>query len=291
MKFMKSIFSAGMSLFLAVSLSSCAKVPAGYVGIKFNKFGSDKGVNIQEKQPGWYWTGVSWDMYTFPTFMQNYTWTKAGKEGSGDESMSFQTIEGLSVNADVGITYQLDRGKVTSIFQTYRRGVDEITDTFLRNQVRDELNKQASVLPIEAVYGAGKSKLIESVEATVRKQVAPIGIVIDRIYWIGDLRLPQNVTNAINAKIQATQMAQQRENEVAQAKAEADKVRAEAAGQADAKLTIAKADAEAIRVRGDALRDNPSLVQLNAVDKWNGILPVFMLGDKATPFINIPTSK
>lgn len=280
------LFRIMMAMCLVLAISACSKVPAGYVGIKFNKFGSDKGVALQEKQPGWYWTGVSWDMYTFPTFMQNYTWTKNSE--LGDESMSFQTVEGLSVNADVGITYQLDRSKISTLFQTYRRGVDEITDTFLRNMVRDELNKQASGLPIESVYGKGKSQLIESVEADVRKQVKPIGIVVDRIYWIGDLRLPPNVVTSINAKIQATQMSEQRRNEVAQAQAEADKARAEAAGQADAKLTLAKADAEAIRIRGDALRNNPGLAALNAVDKWDGHLPQYMLGSGAVPFISIP---
>lgn len=278
---MRNVLAAGLVLVLA----ACSKVPAGNVGIKFNKFGSDKGVDLQEKGPGWYWTGFNWDMYTFPVFMQNYTWTKTSE--LGDESVSFQTSEGLSVNADVGITYQLDKTKITRIFQTYRRGVDEITDTFLRNMVRDEMNKQASMLPIESVYGRGKSNLIESVEADVRKQVQPIGIIIDRIYWIGDLRLPPNVTAAINAKIQATQMAQQRENEVAQATAEAQKAVAEAKGQADSKLIVATADAQAIKIRGEALRDNPALVQLNAVDKWDGHLPQQMFGSGPVPFVNV----
>lgn len=288
MKRFMIVLALALAAFAIVGLGGCSKVPAGNVGIKFNKFGSDKGVDLQEKQPGWYWTGFSWDMYTFPVFMQNYTWTR--KSDHGDESMSFQTIEGLSVNADVGITYQLDKTKITKIFQTYRRGVDEITDTFLRNMVRDELNKQASNLPIESVYGKGKSQLIEAVEEDVRQQVAPIGIVVDRIYWIGDLRLPDNVTRAINAKIQATQMAQQRENEVAQATAEAQKAVAEAHGKADAQLIVAQAEAQSIRIRGDALRDNPGLVQLNAVDKWDGQLPTYMLGG-ATPFINVPNAR
>jgi regulator of protease activity HflC (stomatin/prohibitin superfamily) len=270
-----------------LSVAACSQVPAGNVGIKFNKYGSDKGIDLQELGPGRYWTGVTWDMYTFPTFMQNYTWTKAGTPTNPvDESMSFQTSEGLSVNADIGITYQLDKSKITKIFQTYRRGVDEITDTFLRNMVRDELNKQASVLPIEAVYGRGKASLIEGVEHNVKMQVAPIGIVIDRIYWINDLRLPPTVTAAINAKIQATQMAQQRENEVAQATAEAQKAVAEAHGLADSKLLIATADAQAIKIRGEALRDNPSLVQLNAVDKWDGHMPQYMLSG-AMPLLNL----
>ena len=41
------------------------------------------------------------------------------------------------------------------------------------------------------------------------------------IYTIGDFRLPPRVVEAINAKIEATQLAQQRENEVREAEAEA----------------------------------------------------------------------
>ncbi|NPV99871.1 prohibitin family protein, partial [Pseudomonas aeruginosa] len=101
----------------------------------------------------------------------------------------------------------------------------------------------------------------------VRDQVAPIGINIERIYYASDLVLPPQVTQSLNAKIQATQMAEQRRNEVAQAKAEADKERARAQGEADAKLTLATADAKAIEIRAQALRSNPDVVTLNAVEK------------------------
>src|SRR5690606_31525010 len=104
---------------------------------------------------------------------------------------------------------------------------------------------------IETVYGAGKADLIAEVEQMVRSQVEPIGIIVEKIYWVGELRLPQNVVDAINAKIQATQMAAQRQNEVAQAKAEADKAVEAARGEAEARLTVAKAEADAIRIKGE----------------------------------------
>lgn len=85
--------------------------------------------------------------------------------------------------------------------------------------VRDALVKRASTLGIESVYGAGKATLIEQVQSDVAQQTADIGIIIEKIYWVGTLGLPGNVVGAINAKIQATQMAVQRQNEVAQATA------------------------------------------------------------------------
>lgn len=260
-------------------LAACSKVPAGYVGVKVHLLGGEKGVDTEELGVGRYWVGWNEDLFLFPTFTQNHTWTDK-------ERLSFQTVEGLAVSADVGISYHVNPEKVTSVFQKYRKGIDEITDIYLRNMVRDALVKRASALGIESVYGAGKASLIEQVQADVAGQTGDIGITIEKIYWVGELGLPETVVGSINAKIQATQMAAQRQNEVAQARAEAEKAVAAAKGEAEARLTLATAEADAIRIKGDALRQNPGVVSLSAIEKWDGKLPVYS-GD-ATPFIQFP---
>ncbi len=136
------------------------------------------------------------------------------------------------------------------------------------------------------MYGQGKAELITEVEERVRQQVAPFGIIVERLYWAGDFRLPTTVVASIDAKIKATQFAQQRENEVAAAKAEADKEIESARGVAESRLIVAKAEADAIQIKGQALRQNPSVIELSAIEKWNGQLPQ-ITGD-AIPFVNIP---
>ncbi len=276
----KRFLVAGLAL---ASLSACSyeKVPAGNVGVKYYLLGGDKGVSSQEVGPGRYFLTLNEELYLFPTFTQNYTW-------QGEEAISFQTREGLNVSADIGISYSVQPDKVAVLFEKYRKGIGEITDLYLRNMVRDALVTSASTQPIETVYGAGKAELISEVEVAVRQQVAPLGINVERIYWIGQLSLPPNVVGAINAKIQATQMAEQRRNEVEQAKAEAEKLRQSAQGSADAKLLLARSEAEALRIKGEALRENAGLVQLQAVEKWNGVLPVTMMGNNAVPFVSVP---
>lgn len=271
---------AAVSLCAIAALGGCSKVPAGNVGVIVNLYGSEKGVELKEVGTGKYWVGINEELYLFPTFTQTETWT-------GDETITFQTVEGMKVGGDVGITYAVAPDKVTTLFQKYRAGIDEITNKFLRNMVRDAFNDVASKLPVESVYGQGKADLLLAVEQRVRAQVTPIGINLERIYYASDLALPPQVTNSLNAKIQATQMAEQRRNEVAQAKAEADKERARAQGEADAKLLIAQADAKAIEVRAQALRANPDVVTLNAVEKWDGKLPTYTGGQSPLPFIGI----
>lgn len=277
---MKKILVLCAMLFVLVG---CDNVPVGNVGIIVHKLGGSKGVDSEEVGVGRYWLGINDELFTFPTYSQNESWVYT--RDKQDESITFQTKEGLSVNADIGITYNIQADKVSAVFQKYRKGINEISDIYLRNMVRDALVKEASTRPIESVYGEGKADLIEDVEKLVRSQVQDIGINVEKINWMGDLRLPATVVEAINAKIGATQKAAQRENEVAQAKAEADKVIETARGEAESKLAIAKAEAQAIEIKGKSLRDNPNVIELNKVEKWNGILPQYMTGP--VPFVNV----
>jgi regulator of protease activity HflC (stomatin/prohibitin superfamily) len=292
---MNRVSKIAVAVAIAMSIVGCTKVPAGNVGVKVYLLGNSKGVDVEELSPGRYWIGWNEELFLFPTFAQNYTWTrewidenddgKASQDELADESISFQTKEGLVVSADVGISYNVDPTKVSILFQKYRKGINEITDLYLRNMVKDALVTSASTRSIEMVYGVGKAELLQEVEARVREQVAPFGIQVEKLYWAGEFRLPQTVVASINAKIEATQKAQQRENEVAQAKAEADKLVETARGEADSRLINAKAEAESIRIKGEALAENPKLVELSAIEKWNGVLPTITGG--AVPFVNV----
>ncbi len=276
-----------------ILLGNCSSVPAGNVGVKIDLYGNNKGVNEQILPVGRYYIGFGEELYKFPTYLQNHTW-------KDNESFSFQTREGLAVNADIGISYAVLPDKVAQIFQTYRRGIDEITDTFIRNQVRDALVSVAATKSIEYVYGEGKADLMKDVEAIVRKQNEGL-FNISQIYWIGELRLPDSVKEAINAKVGATQKAILRENEIQQTKAEAQKAIEEARGLAESKLMNAKAEAEAVKIRGEAeaeaieakskaLNASPQLVQYEIARNWDGHLPTMMTGN-SVPMIHLPEQK
>lgn len=280
---------------LIIMLISCCcltgcydKVPAGHVGVKVYLLGGDKGVDSEELGVGRYWIGINEELYLFPTFTQNYNWTASETEGSEDnESITFQSKNGLSINADVGISYHIEPSKVNMIFQKYRKGVEEITDIFLRNMVRDAFVTVTSKHEAEYIYGKGKSNILVEVTKRVKAQVDPIGIVVEKIYLIGDIRLPEKVRQALDAKVSAKQKAGQRENEVAEAKAEADKKIQEARGKAESILKVAKAQAEANELLAKSI--TPELIQYEALQKWDGVLPRMTTG--AVPFLNVTDLK
>ena len=265
-------------------MAACSKVPAGNVGVKVNLLGSEKGVDVQTLSPGRYYIGWNEQLFLFPTFTQNYVWTKDSREGSeDDESIGFQTKEGLVVNADFGVSYHVVGDKASITFQKWRKGVDEITDVYLRNIVRNSLVNTAASMSVESVYGAGKVEMMKTVNTEVANAVREFGIEVESVYMIGEFRLPESVTAAIELKIQATQKAQQRENDIQTATAQAKIAEAEALGRAKSVTIEAESQANANLLMAKSL--TPELVQYEMAKKWDGKMPVVSGG--ATPMVNM----
>lgn len=80
---------------------------------------------------------------------------------------------------------------------------------------------------------------------------------------------------------------QRREQNLRTTEVEAQIARTRAEGEAEAIRLRGEAEASAIRARADALRANADLVQLQAVEKWDGKLPTTMVPSTALPFIDL----
>lgn len=283
---MKKIFGFLLIAIMAISMTSCNDVEAGYVGIKVKKFGSDKGVSSEVLGPGRYYAGWNTDIHTFPTYQVNYTFTESSTEGSPDnEEFVFQTSEGMQCSADLGVSMHFEKESISTMFQTYRKGVEEIRGVVVRNAIRNALNKVSSTMPVETVYGAGKAKMIDTVRIIVKNQLAPTGIFIDNIYLIGAIRIPESIQKAINAKVEMTQLAQKAENGRRTAEANAAIAIAKAKGEAESMLTVARAEAEANRLRQSTL--NELLIKQQWIQKWNGELPTYSFGAGQGVMVNL----
>lgn len=272
---LSGIFIIGFFLILAF-FQCYTLISPGYVGVLVNQFGSSKGVEDKELHVGAHWIAPWKSVYRFPVFEQNHIW-------EGNECFSFQTGDGMAVSADVGITFHLNPTHVPKIFQKYRRGMDEITHIFMRNYIRDAMNKAASKVVIEDLYGAGKEQFFDEVQEHVHNELSQIGIEVSRIYLIGRFEFPSNVIHALNSKIEANQRAQQRENELREAEAQARKEIARAKGEAECQILEAKACADANKLLSESLTDE--LIIWEALRVWDGVLPQVVGG--AQPLLQL----
>lgn len=150
--------------------------------------------------------------------------------------------------------------------------------------VRDAFVKIAGKLPADAIYGEGKTKLIEDVQTEVERQVLPIGIIVEKIYWIGSARLPKQVIESINTKIEANQKAMTRRNEIAETQAAAEKEVAKAEGEKRSAILRAEGLAESNRIINESINDR--LIRYLEVQKWDGVKPKVLLDSNASVIVD-----
>jgi regulator of protease activity HflC (stomatin/prohibitin superfamily) len=294
---------AALVAFLAIVLSSCVtRVDAGHVGIRVKLAGSSRGVDDIPVVTGWvFYNPLAEQIILFPTSVQNVVWTKDPHEGSPhDDSITFSSQEGVNINSDIGLSFHIEPSMAPHLYLRFRKSdLMDLASGYVRNAMRESFSVVASQLPVQDIYGAGKGKLVAEVQKRMQDQLGKDGFVIDQLTLNGALRLPENVANAINRAMEATQQAIQAENRVRQVKAEAEQAvtqaegqaaaaRARAKGDADAKLITAKAEARANLILKYSM--NPTVLQYRALERWNGKLPV-MNGGGALPMLTFDASK
>jgi regulator of protease activity HflC (stomatin/prohibitin superfamily) len=295
-------FVVGVVLVLAwIGCSSVTRVDPGHVGVRVKLAGSSRGVQDMPTVQGWvFYNPLSEQIVTFPTSVINVVWTQSPHEGSTvDESITFSSKEGASVNVDVGIAFHIEPQSAPKLYNRFRQtDMLKIANTFIRNTVRDAFNEEASSLPVQEVYGAGKNALLAAVQKKVRDALAPEGIVLDQLTINGTLRLPENVVASINRALEATQNAIQAENRVRQIKAEAEQAIASATGAAEAARQRATGEADAILIRAKAEARANEIIRLSTsgtvlayrqLEKWDGKLPIYSGGP--LPLMTIDVGK
>jgi regulator of protease activity HflC (stomatin/prohibitin superfamily) len=272
---MKKIALITCLIVLMISMSSCWKhVEPRSVGIKVKTMGNNKGVQPITLPVGRYWIGAFWKLYTYPTNIHIYPFTAGKDEGSEiNEEMRFQDKDGLPLGCDVAVSARVNPDLVTTTFQTYGGDMENIIKVFVKQDLLNAFISFASTRKAENLYSDQKMEMLAFVNKNVSDKFAPTGVVITDIAYKSDIRLPQNVMEAINQKIGATQIALKKEQEVMQAEADAKSTVAKAEGEAKSILLVAKAQAEANRLLSESV--TATLVNYELAKRWNGTSPIY----------------
>ncbi len=94
-------------------------------------------------------------------------------------------------------------------------------------------------------------------------------------FQILDIKYSETFMRAIESKVTAEQEAKKAKNKTVQVEEEAKQ-----------KLITAQAEAKSMQIRATALSQNKALVEYEAVQKWDGKLPQYTMGN-SVPFINL----
>ena len=124
-KMIKGI-SAGVIGFilLVVLFNSCERIDAGYVGVKVNQYGDNKGVDDVVAVTGMvFYNPITTKIYEFPTYIQHKEYKKTE---DADNSFIVNSKDGSEFNVSPIMNYSVQRDKVPAIFAKYRRPLADI---------------------------------------------------------------------------------------------------------------------------------------------------------------------
>lgn len=120
-----------------------------------------------------------------------------------------------------------------------------------------------------------RGKATEESKAAIQAVLKDKHVIIESFQLV-NIQYLKEFEKAVEDKQIAVQRASESVNKTKQIEEEAKQ-----------RLISAKAEAESMKIRANALTQNAQLVQYEAVQKWDGKMPNYMLGGGAMPFINI----
>lgn len=282
---MRKLLALTLALFVSVSAAACTRVGPGYVGIKVSMAGDNKGVDSAPTTTGWtFYNPFLTSVFEYPTFNQSVVWAGNVNEGHPvNEEITFTNRDQMLVAVDVNLSYTLNPTKVPAFYVKFRSDdLDQFTHGYLRNAARDAFNTHAGHFSIEQIMG-DNAEFIAEVRKSLDAEVAPLGVIIGQFGIIGAPRPPQAVIDAINAKVHAVQLAQQKQNELTQVQADMAKEVAKTETYAKNTIIAAEADAEANRKIASSI--TPQLLEKMRLEKWDGVLP--QVNGSSNPFISL----
>lgn len=244
------------SIVLLALLAGCATVPAGHravvtVGGKVTDV-LDEGIHWGAS----YWLNPLLDITTLTIQVQ------ASEFEASASSRDLQTV-----TTEVTVNWKRGEDQVQKHYEEY--------PDILRRVIAPAV--QESLKAITAQYTAeqmitSRPDVKAAMEGILKERLQPVGVDVLAIS-ITDFRFSAKFDDAIEAKMEAEQRALKAERELQRIEIEAKQAIAAAEGQKQAMILAAQGEAESIRIQGDALRQNPSVLELRRIEKWNGKLP------------------
>jgi prohibitin 2 len=161
-------------------------------------------------------------------------------------------------NIEVGYTvmFAIPATKVVSLYQNFS-GLPY--DTLIEPRMRENLKQLTATLRAEDL-AKNRDQLKVQVQERLQKSVGDLVEIRD--VNIVNLTLSKSLEQAIEQKVIREQEALAKRFELEKAEKDAEIV-----------LVNARAQAEAIKINGEALKSSPEVIQLEIAKKWNGVSP------------------
>lgn len=252
----KGAIGLGLGLFFIIILSFMCleKINQGFIGVVYSANGGveDKTLNQGVKFiPPW----------------KKVTEYPISLETVEVESLPLATKDGKPLSMDFNYNYANDPAKVIDIFNKFKGAKPEaIEGSFLKSRLRDSALSVTSKYTILEIF-QNREVIQTEVEQKFIEDVKQYGFIVSD-FVIGTPVPDENTQKAIQRVVDAQQELEALKIEKDKAQEQADRLKIEAQGKAEALLIKSKAEADANRLINASITEK--ILELERIKKWDG---------------------
>lgn len=175
------------------------------------------------------------------------------------------------VEVSYAVLYRIPEGKVVELYQQYQGNP---YTTLVEPRLNEALKQVVSAYRAEDVVKS-RDKIKPIVLEKVQSELA--GMIDIRDIPLSNVDLSDQLEQAIEAKQVQEQQALAKTYELQKANKEAE-------------ITVvnATAEAESVRIKGEALKASPEVIQLEIAKKWNGVSPTTVVINEGGANVLLP---
>ncbi|MDD2565620.1 MAG: prohibitin family protein [Candidatus Gracilibacteria bacterium] len=174
-----------------------------------------------------------------------------------------------TVNTVVALNFHLNAEKVGVIYKEV--GLD-YKEKLIDPAIQESIKASTAKFTAEELI-TKREEVKDMMKELLKKKLTPRFIVVDDVNIV-NFNFSESFNRAIEEKVTAEQEALAAKNKLERIKFEAEQA-----------VAASKGKAEASRIEAEALKSNPEILELRALEKWNGVLP--QVTGSNTPFVNI----
>lgn len=261
-------------LLLTMGFFGCERIDQGNIGLRVNLTGGDKGQAQVQDASGWqfYMKGFT-RIYEYPTFQQHKEYDPFEVPSKG----------GTRFTVHPSFNYNINPATVKEMFVKYRVDVKTLEDGFIKNAMLIALREATNRFTVDSVLN-NLTSYDNAVQEELQQKLQPFFIVTQ---FTSNLKPDEKLSETISAKAQSIQNAIKIENDQKAIRAQAENDIISAKRDSSVRVIGALAEARTISVKQEALKQSPQYIELIKAEKWNGVMPVYMLGSGSGMMFNL----
>ncbi len=230
---------------------------------------------------------------------QEYTMSDISSEGdqSGEDAVVARTRDGQEVRLDITVIYSANQDNVNQI---HRRWQIRYEREFVRPTVRSEVRSVVATFTAEGIYGQtssldaageevlrGRAEMQSDIELAVASEFREEGLKLTNLL-VRNINFSRDFAQSIEDKEIEQQRLERAETEAQRRETEArglaNAAIAKAEGERTARILIAQAEAEALRLVSEQISDNPTLIDYLYVQNLSDNITIALVPSNS-PFL------